>query len=232
MEVAAQSVARIHIFSQLPDCALKDIAGRCRSELFAPRSEVIGFRDPPTSVFMLVSGTARATVFSPRGKEVAFRDLRPGDVFGELSAIDGEPRSASVVATSEAVMLSMPVAQFRTVYRTYPDVADALLKTLSASVRALSSRVFEFSTLSAPDRVLVELLRLAEADDAVLHDDGSVDIVAPPTHEDLAKLINTQRETVTKELSRARREGLLGEAQGHGWKIMSLERLKARCQGN
>ena len=232
MQVATRSVARIHIFSQLSDAELGDVARRCRAELFEARAEVIHYQDPPTSVFMLVSGTARATVFSPRGKEVAFRDLTPGDVFGELSAIDGEPRSASVVATSEAVMLSMPVEHFRDVYRSYPDVAEALLKTLSMSVRSLSSRVFEFSTLSAPDRVLVELLRLAESDSAVRNADGSVDILTPPTHEDLAKLINTQRETVTKEISRARRDGLLGEAHGQGWKIVSLARLKSRCQGN
>lgn len=90
---------------------------------------------------------------------MAYSDLTPGDAYGELSAIDGEPRSASVVATSEAVLLSMPVEHFRDVYGSYPDVAEALLKTLNMSVRSLSSRVFELSTLSASDRVLVELLR-------------------------------------------------------------------------
>ena len=93
---------------------------------------------------------------------------------------------------------------FRGVYRAYPDVAEALLRTLSISVRSLSLKVFEFNTLSAPDWVLVELLRPAESDGANLNANSSVDIPAPSRHEDIAKL-KPQRETVTKEISRAQR---------------------------
>lgn len=227
MDVATGSVRHIAIFAGLPEDALRDIASRCRATLYPARSEIISHLSPSTDLYLLVSGAVRATVFSPRGKEVAFRDLHEGEIFGELSAIDGAPRSATVVSMSDAVVLTLSGADFRAVYRRYPDVAEALLKTMTHSVRALSSRVFEFSTLSAADRVLIELLRLAEASEA--QDGDAARIAAPPTHEDLAKLINTQRETVTKELSRARRNGLLATDPEGGWLVPSVTRLRTHC---
>lgn len=66
------------------------------------------------------------------GKEVILRDLRDGEYFGELAAIDGLPRSAAIVAITNSVIAKMPETVFRQTVHDYPDVCDQLLSLLAS----------------------------------------------------------------------------------------------------
>lgn len=182
---------------------------------------IIGHQDESSDVFFIVSGSVRVTVYSPAGKEVTFRDLGAGEIFGELAAIDGKPRSAAVVALSNCTIASLTAQQFGRALHDHPDFAKVTLKRLAETVRSLSERVFEVSALSVRNRIHAELLRLARAN---MLTENSATISPAPTHSAIASRISTHREAVTRELSKLSKSGLI-ERQGNKIVVKDVRRL-------
>ena len=188
------------------------------------RDEVIVAHDEPgRDVFFVIEGRARATVFSEGGRVVAYRDMEPGDIFGELSAIDGNPRSASVVALEDIRGARLPGSAFREIVNTHPAFAWALLEHLSIQMRRMTERVYEFSTLVVRERLIRELLRLSEA---TPESGGQARITPVPTHSELAAKISTHREAVSREMSSLAKLGLIKKS-GHDLLLRDLAALRA-----
>jgi CRP/FNR family cyclic AMP-dependent transcriptional regulator len=154
-------------------------------------------------------------------RRVSFNDLGLGEVFGEYPAIDRGPRSARVEARSTCLIASLPAEHFRELLRSEPGVAQALLPRLVRRIRALTTRVYEFSTLAVKNRIHAELLRLA----TLAPRDGKRARIAPaPTHMEIASRVATHREAVTRELNRLARMGLIERASG-ALVVKDIERL-------
>jgi CRP/FNR family cyclic AMP-dependent transcriptional regulator len=215
------SLAGIDVFSGLEREALKDIERRCTHRRYAPGEPIVSRLDTSNDVFFLVSGDVRVTIYSLDGKAVSFRDLGPGKVFGEYPAIDGGPRSASVEARTSCLVASMRAAAFRELLRTEPRVAQALMSQFVTTIRALTTRVYEFSTLAVNNRIQAELLRLASS---APRREGAAQIVPAPTHVEIASRIGTHREAVTRELNRLSRIGLI-ERQSGAIVVKDVDRL-------
>lgn len=208
---AGATLAGVDLFRDLNEADVSAVALRCQWNSYGPGEQIVLHQDRSRDVFFVVDGKVRATLYSLSGKEVTFRDVLAGEMFGELSAIDGKPRSAYVVAVSDSLVASMSDTAFWKVLEDYPTVAAACLRRLATLVRSLSERVVEFSTLAVKNRIHAELLRLArsESDDA-----GSAVIAPAPTHADIASRVSTHREAVTRELNRLAHEGLLERRSG------------------
>ena len=211
----------IELFSGLPGSDLKALAKQCRWRRYAPDQKIIGDQDKTTDVYFIGSGRVRVTVYSALGKEVSFRDLGAGTSFGELSAVDGKPRSANVIALSESVLASMPSGAFRKILRDHPEVSMNIMKHLAGLVRKLSDRVVEFSVLAVRNRIHAELLRLAREQGS---DDNFAMLSPTPTHADIASRVATHREAVTRELNALAGDGLI-ERQGRTLVICDVSRL-------
>lgn len=211
MQPTAETLTGIDLFQDLDADDRGTIARRCTLHRFARNRVVVRVQDKTNDVYFLVSGLVRATMFSVSGKEVAFRDLGSGEVFGDLAAIDGMPRSSSIVALQDSLILSMSSDVFWEMMKTYPSVATAELKRLTALIRLLSERVFEFSTLGVRNRIHAELLRLAQ--DHPLGD-NTAKISPAPKHADVASRISTHREAVTRELNHLEHSGLIERSSG------------------
>lgn len=178
-------------------------------------------------VFFVLEGRARATIYSEDGKVVDYRDIVPGAIFGELSAIDRTPRSASVIVLEDAKIACLPYQAFREMVEEHPSVAWALMVHLSTTIRSLTERIFEFSTLFVRERLVRELLRLAEPPD----EENLVEraIINPaPTHFDLAARIGTHREAVSREMSALAKQGLI-EKQKRSLILHNVEALEDLC---
>jgi CRP-like cAMP-binding protein len=205
------TLSTIEPFRGLPAADLEAMARRCRWRRYGPGEQVVGHQEESRDVFFVVSGRVRVTLFSLSGKEVTFRDLSAGEMFGELAAIDGQPRSASVIALADSLIASLSGEAFWEVLREQPEVAAVTLKRLAANVRDLSERVFEFSTLTVNNRIQAELLRLAHAH---MQDEDNAVIAPAPTHAEIASRVSTHREAVTRELSRLARAGVIERRAG------------------
>ena len=139
------SLARTPLLAGLPQEALEQIEGRCSWRRYEPGEPIVEYLDRSNDVFFVCEGEARVIIYSMSGKVVSFHDLVPGDMFGEYPAIDGRPRSASVEARTSCLVALMPAAAFRDLVQSEPAVTQALLKQLVATIRRLSTRVYEFS---------------------------------------------------------------------------------------
>lgn len=216
----------IEIFASVPPGELETLSRRFRWRRYAADQQIISHLDVSTDVFLVIEGMVRVIVYSPAGKEVTFRDIAAGEYFGELAAIDGLPRSATVAALTNSLVASLSAETFWEILRCYPGVATSVMKRLASSVRALTERVFEFSALAVRNRVHAELLRLAR--DHMVGDNAAI-IRPAPTHAELASRISTHREAVTRELNQLSREGLV-ERQAGALAIHDVERLARLVQ--
>ncbi len=199
------------IFRDLGDRDLEDIARRLTFNGYDRGEEIFGQYESDNSVYFILSGSVHITVFSAAGKEVTFRDLGPGDMFGELAAIDGQPRSANAVAKADTRIGCASATLFRKLLSEYPAVNWATLTYLCGLVRDLSGRVYQFSAHAVGNRIQSEILRLAR----LAAPDGNVATISPaPTHAEIASRVNTHREAVTREISRLAGAGLIDRSPG------------------
>jgi CRP/FNR family transcriptional regulator, cyclic AMP receptor protein len=205
------SLAGVAIFAGLPRETLERIQRSCAWRRYEPGEPIVNYLDASDDVFFVAEGEVRVTIYSLAGKAVSFSDMGAGAVFGEYPAIDRGPRSASVEARTSCLVASLPAEAFRELLRTEPRVAQVLLPQLVTKIRALTTRVYEFSTLAVKNRIQAELLRLAN----LAPRDGKRARIAPvPTHVEIASRVATHREAVTRELNRLSRIGVIERESG------------------
>lgn len=215
------SLKGIAVFAGLSPASIERIERRCAWKRYAPGEPVLSYLDGSDDVFFIALGEVRVTIYSTAGKAVSFRELGAGEVFGEFPAIDGGPRSASVEARTNCLIASMPGSSFRELLNSEAGLAQALLPRLTKTIRALTTRVYEFSTLAVNNRIQAELLRLASLGSK---DGKSARIVPAPTHVEIASRISTHREAVTRELNRLSRIGII-ERRGGTLLVTDVDRL-------
>ena len=182
---------------------------------------IVSLGSESSTVYVLLSGRAQATLFSLSGREVVLRTIATGEMFGDLAALLGEPRTATIVALDECLLAAIPGAAFREGVCSRPEAALWMLQRLAAQVRSLTEKVFELNALRVPTRLHCELLRLA----GPIGDDGLGAQIEPvPTHAELAARIGTHRESVTRELGELTDQGIIAQ-QGRRLTILDLPAL-------
>jgi len=202
----AERLAAIKIFRDLPREELARIAAQCRWQHFALHEQIIQYQDQSRDIYFILHGKTRATIYSLSGREVTFRDAGVGEIMGELSAIDGGPRTAYVVALTEIDVASMTADAFLRVLDNHPAVANAMLRHLVGIVRSLSDRVVEFSTLPVKTRLHVELLRMAHNN---MRTQNSAVVLPAPTHAEIANRVSSVREAVSREMAELSHSGII-----------------------
>jgi CRP/FNR family cyclic AMP-dependent transcriptional regulator len=217
------SLAGVAIFASLTPSSLASAEKRCAWRNYEPGELIIDYLDKSDDVYFIVSGEARASVYSLDGKAITFCDLAPGEMFGEFAAIDGAPRSAGIEARTRCLAASMQATTFRGLLHSEPVAAMALMRHFVTKIRALTTRVYEFSALAVNNRIQAELLRLA----VIAPRAGKAAEIDPaPIHADIASRTSTHREAVARELSRLSKLGII-ERRGHSLVVKDIDRLTA-----
>jgi CRP/FNR family cyclic AMP-dependent transcriptional regulator len=206
MEDEAKTLRWVEGFKELSPTEIRHASSHCHWRWYKLDERIVSQEDQTNDVFFVVQGKVRITNYSKSGKEVSFRDMGVGQIFGELAAIDGRPRSASAVALSDTLLASVSADEYWQLLQRYPALTADCLKRLARLVRALSNRVVEFATMPVRDRIYAELLRLA-----VQRPDSERrwEIHPMPTHVELANRVATHREAVTRVLHELALDGLV-----------------------
>ena len=184
---------------------------------------IIGHQDHTSDVFIVLEGTLRVELVSLGGREVILADIGPGELFGEYSAVDEQPRSANVSAIGACVLACVPGHLFRAAALASPETAEWLARLLVQRIRLLTERNFELNALAVRSRLHCELLRLCI--DAGIADNRAA-IAPAPTHAQFAARIGTHREAVTRELLYLNKSGVL-EQKGRELTVGDVARLTA-----
>jgi CRP-like cAMP-binding protein len=156
-----ETLARIPLFEGLDAEDIRRLDTQCLWRRYDAETEILGYKDDSSDVYFVAAGKVRVMIPSVKGKDTIFRDIDAGEFFGELAAIDGKERSASIVALTNATLARMPDRVFCDLLASHPLVCKQILAMLVSRVRSLSDRVNEFRTLPVNSRVHAELLRLA-----------------------------------------------------------------------
>jgi CRP/FNR family cyclic AMP-dependent transcriptional regulator len=210
MNRRTETLAKIGLFQSLDARAIGSLDTQCSWRRAASGQWLIDYQDASDDVFFVASGSVRVMIQSA-GREVLLRQIDAGEFFGELAAIDGQPRSSGIVAVTDVTIARMPAAVFRNAVHDHPVVCDKLLGILAGQIRSLANRVNEFSTLDVRYRIYAELLRLSRPDPA--HAGGAF-ISPPPVHAEIAARVSTRREAVARELKALERAGLIERRRG------------------
>jgi CRP/FNR family transcriptional regulator, cyclic AMP receptor protein len=220
----------ISLLEGLPESCLDALARECVWRSYEKGQQIVSCKTEDRDVHLVAAGRVRVTTYSLTGRQVTFRDLGPRELFGEIAAIDGMPRSADVEAVESTLLASMTSSAFLRLLRTQPLVAERMLRRLASLVRELSSRVTDLSTLGVKNRIHAELLRRARESGV---DRNTARIRPAPKHTDVASRVGTYREQVTRELSELNKAGILCRDSGAlvVRDVARLERLVEAVRG-
>jgi CRP/FNR family cyclic AMP-dependent transcriptional regulator len=221
--ITSEELKRAPMFQDFGADALAGVAALCSIRNYSSGESVIVHSESSLDAFLVLAGKAQVELYSTDGQRVGFHDLTAGEMFGEISAIDGLPRSASVTAASPCRIVRIPHRHFLALLETNPSFAVAVAQRLASQVRRLTVRVFEFSTMAVRQRLRGELLRLSVPDDA--SEDAAV-IDPMPTHSELASRISTHREAVSREMAWLDSNGIVAK-RGRSLAIRSRSQLRA-----
>lgn len=216
------TLAGIALLRRLPHERIQKLDQMCAWRVVSEGDEIMT-RDQQTSdVHFIVKGKVRIVNYSASGREVAYATADSGDYFGELSALDHHPRSASVIALDECKLAIMSASLFCETIKSDPEIGFCVLQKLAAIIRANDDRIMDLATLSAYQRVYLELLKLKRVDPVR---PNSWLIYPLPTQASIAALASTTRETVARVLGQLQSDGIT-DRKGKTLYIRQLEKLQ------
>ncbi len=218
------SLDTVELLSPLAPADRASLARACKWRRFEDGEQIVDHLGDTHDLCFVVEGRARVVNHSMSGREISFDDVETGGFFGEMSAIDGLPRSATVIALSSTLVAFLSPKRFEELVLSTPRVGLAVMRRLTAMLRQSTERIMDLSTLGANNRVHAELLRLAKAE-AKAKTDNSAVISPIPVHSDIASRVSTTRETVARVLSDLARDGVV-ERHDSALKIRDLRALR------
>lgn len=185
----------LSLFEGLDDHVLKQAALSAELRTLEREELAIQKGERGAHLFFLLAGRLQVIDATEDGREIGIRFLKPGDYFGELSVIDGLPRSASVVSTSKSRLLALRRPAALELFHNQPLVVERVLSRLANTVRESSFQRVILSMPTVSQRVCAMLDHLT-----ALAPGGLTVISNVPTHQQIAIMINTSRETVTRTM--------------------------------
>jgi CRP-like cAMP-binding protein len=206
IEDVARSLTGITLLQRLPPHEKRNLEAQCRFRSFASGAVILDRFSASAGVFFLVAGTARVIHYIADQEEITIATIAAGDTIGDISAIDGLGRSATVVADSNCLAAELPRPEFHALLSRCGDVALDLLRRWAGTIRQLSDKVSFLSTGTPDQRVYSELMRLARPEDKPNSERWLIRDL--PSHQDLARWAQTSREIVAGAVAELLRRGV------------------------
>ena len=217
---------RVPLLAALTD-ADREALARSASRRRYRRGDIIFQKDEPGhSLFIVARGSVRIYVPSAQGADLTLAVLGPGHFFGDLSLLDGRPRSASAAALGDTNVVILERSDFVAVIRTRPAAVMSMLAVVVRRLRETDEMASDLAFLDVGGRLAKKLLDLA-ATNGVKRQDGVL-LDMPITQEELANMIGVTRESVNRNLSLFRRLGLVAK-EGRRLVLRDPGGLRRRC---
>ncbi|MDD2759955.1 MAG: Crp/Fnr family transcriptional regulator [Methylomonas sp.] len=225
MPISPLILKQFDLFKQLPEEAIS-LLGEQTKLAEAPRRKVVMEKNQRAhSLGLLLDGRLQGIDLTLDGREAGLYFVEPYDFFGELSVIDQLPAPEFVIALAPSRFLMVPTPVMHQLINTYPQVSTIINTRLARRLReSLAQRTL--LTMPTPlQRVCAQLLQLSKQSSA-----GTSDIVFAPTHQEIAIMINTTRETVTRVFQKLQTDGVIVR-QGNTLHILKIQYLSKAANG-
>jgi CRP/FNR family transcriptional regulator, cyclic AMP receptor protein len=216
----------VPLFAGLSDQDLSTVSGSLGRRVLAKGVFVYHKGSPGDVLYIVESGRVRSFCISDMGQEISLELYGPGEVFGELSAVDGRPRYSGAVTLEPTVLLTLRRADLARYLESLPSLAHNLLQLVAARARAASQYAEDLAFLDVNGRLAARLLELA--DRCGVRGIGA-EVSLPFTQAELATWVAASRESVNKALGAFRARGLVQVEEGR-ITILDRRRLEREVQ--
>ena len=197
----------VPLFGGLDDDDLARVALLMTEKVYPKDSVIVNVNDPADALYIVSDGEVKVSLWSDSGREIILSTLGPGHFFGEMALVDGEPRSANVTCTSDALILRLGRREFLQVLRSYPSLAINVMTEMCVRLRRADESIGNLALLDVYGRVARFLMELSEEEGDETAE-GTL-IRKMPTQQNIASRIGTSRETVSRALSEFQRRGFI-----------------------
>jgi CRP-like cAMP-binding protein len=215
---------KIPLFARLDDTQLAEVDRLFRERGYTVGETIYLSGDPAGAFYIVATGKVKLVQHTAQGRGVLLEVLGPGNTFGTMPMFGDDVYPDSVEAQTDCCLLTITAPDLQTILERYPPVAHTLLTVLSEQLRLARETIRRVSTGSVESRIAASLLKLA---DRLGSDDRDAILIQMPlTRQDLADMTGAQVETVSRVMSRFRKNGLV--RSGRGWvAVVDRERLAA-----
>ena len=207
-----QLLADVPLFSTLDEREQAELGARLRRRRYRKGEMVFLRGDPGQDLYLVESGSVKIGLTTADGKELTLALLGPGEFFGELALLDGEPRSSDAVVMEPSQFLLLKRSDFLQFLDQHPRVAHRVMEVLSRRLRDNNQLVQDAAFFDIAARLARVILRLA---DSVGQPDGDGVIIGRRlTQNELAGMVGSTRESVNKWLMEYERQGMIERRNG------------------
>lgn len=213
------------IFSSLNELDRIQLEKKSIIKIFERGDTIIERDDDSNSVYFLISGNVHVLDYSKSHRAVTYASLKDGEMFGEMSAIDGLPRSAWVCAISTCKVISLSGNEFINLLKNNADISFKILQKLSSRLRMSDEKLTDVSLYGTEQRVCLELIRMTKLDTKTKN---IYQIKQMPTQGNFANIIGSTRETVSRILAKLRDEKIIIKTES-GFVVPDKSQLEKRA---
>ncbi|MDX1931526.1 MAG: Crp/Fnr family transcriptional regulator [Capsulimonadales bacterium] len=223
-----QVLAAVPLFSTLDDEQLAQVARYLRRLTYNERDVIVRRDSPGDALFIITAGKVKVAYLEEEG-ETIIAMMQTGDFFGELAIIDGEGRSADVVALEETEVLVLSAEDFRHSLQTVPAMSLALMKELAGRLRRTTSWVQKLSSQDVYGRIAQQLIYLADTHGIDVENNGRK-IGLRLTQNDIASIVGASRESVNKAMGYFKSKGYITVDSTYHITVFNRAALERRSQ--
>jgi len=220
MPVANIVLKQFKLFCNLPDDIIAELSQYAQLIDLPRRKVVMQKNQTAHSLGLLLSGRLQGVDMTLDGKEAGLYFIEPNDFFGELSVIDKLPAPEYIIAVSSAKIITIPADIIRILITKSPTVSAIMSARLAHRLREAQAQRTLLSMTSPLQRVSAQLLHLT-----LTSSKKDASIADAPTHQEIAIMINTTRETVTRVFQTLQKKGLI-KRDGRSLLVLNLKKLK------
>ncbi len=219
-------LAGLSLFRGVPADSLEALAGEVQIRRTPRLKPLFRKGEPCDGMWVVARGQVRIFRANREGREQVIHMRAPGDSLAEVPLLDGGPYPAHARAEEDSVLLFLPRYAFERLYRSHPDIAEAVIRELGRRLRRMVGLLERISLRDVPSRVGLTLIELSQRGGG----DSGTGFTLPHTQMELAEQLATTRESVARALRTLREEGWI-EQEGAHVRILDAEGLEARCHG-
>ncbi len=230
MLVTSELLKRFSLFETLDNDDLSYLAQRSQIERFERRAVILNAGSQEEQVCFLFEGRLQGVDFTIDGREVGLYFVDPGDYCGELSVFDFGAQPETVIALNSAVVVFIPVEVLREVATRHPAIMTGLGYKLAARVRQMTLQRSLLALPNITQRVCCQLWMLVPEDHKLSQQ--SSEIKNPPTHMEIAIMLNVSRETVTRVFQHLQKQHIVSRDGTAKLLINDLQTIKGVAEGN
>jgi len=201
----AHIISNARIFGSLNSEDIKALAKMGEKRQWRKGSQIISEGDEGDAIYLVLSGKVKVVLYGEEGREIVLSIMKKGDIFGEMALFDGEPRSANVEAIEDAECFVIRGDNLLKYIKNHPAVALNFLSHLSRRLREADRKIGGLALLDVCGRIAHTLLGIANAGNGI--QGKGVVTIERLTHEEIAAMIGSSREVVSRALKKMAQEG-------------------------